>query len=334
LVVLVLAGEELDRPRLETLRLACELTAPRLVDLRAAEEWLPVRLWRLVLLRAADLFGPRHTALKLASACVLLVLALSLSLRGDLTVSAPLTVEGVHSYTHTAPVDSFLVEVRARPGDLVHEGAVLGRLDATEIQLEIAAQEAQYRIHKNQGSHLRQEGKEAESALAELEAEKTAVNLRWARTRLAMTELRASVTGYLVSEDMFPRLGQPVRRGQELFEVADTASLRVVLRVREEDIADLDRGGEAAPAAGEFTLTAYPSERIPFAVERIHPFATVTKGGNGFEVRGTIGQAPPSIALRPGMEGYAQVVAGRLSLLSLWTRKLANKVRLLCWEWL
>ena len=94
--------------------------------------------------------------------------------------------------------------------------------------MEIAALEAQLSIHQNQGNQHLQEGKDAEAAISRLEAERTSANLDWARKRMGMTELRSSVDGFLVSEDMTSRLGQPVRRGQELFEVTDTASLRIV----------------------------------------------------------------------------------------------------------
>ena len=41
-----------------------------------------------------------------------------------------------------------------------------------------------------------------------------------------------------------------------------------------------------------------------------------------------------TLALRPGMEGQARITAGEASLLSLWTRKAVNKLRLLMWRWL
>jgi len=334
IMLFMLDGETFTPRKLEALGLVCRLAAPRLRDLQLAEELPLKKAWRYILLRADDVFGPRRTALKLAAALAGLGLTFSLLVSGDIVVSAPLTVEGVHSYTHTAPMDSFLREVSARPGDQVRAGDVLGRLDATEIGLEIAALEAQLHINDSQADQFLQEGKDAEAAIAHLEAERTEANLAWARRRLAMTELKSSVDGFIVSEDMFPRLGQPVRRGQELFEVTDTASLRIVAHVDEADISDVSRALAEGEVRGEFTLTAYPDLRIPFTVERIHPFATVVGAGNGFEVRGRIDGPAVAPALRPGMEGHARITAGRAALLVLWTRKLVNRVRLLAWRWL
>ncbi|MCL1939746.1 MAG: HlyD family efflux transporter periplasmic adaptor subunit [Desulfovibrionaceae bacterium] len=336
IMLFMLEGESFTDHKLSALSLVCRLAAPRLRDLQLAEELPLKKAWRYFVLRSADIFGPRRTVLKLAASLIGIGLTLSLLVSGDIVVSAPLTIEGVHSYTHTAPMDSYLYEVLARPGDQVKAGDILGRLDATEIGLEMAALEAQQNIHESQADQYLQEGKDAEAAIARLEADRTAANLAWARQRLAMTELKSSVDGFLVSEDMFPRLGQPVRRGQELFEVTDTASLRVIVHVDESDISDINRTMAKGKVRGKFTLTAYPDVRIPFTVERIHPFAAVAGASNGFEVRGhiDIDAVPGSLVLRPGMEGHARIIAGETPLLALWTRKLVNKVRLIMWRWL
>lgn len=333
-LLLIMEGEALDPRKLDAITLACNLAAPRLHDLALCEEAPCKKLWRYCQLRSADIFGPRRTALKLAVAVAGILLTLSLLLRGEVVVVAPLTVEGVHTYTNTAPMDSYLREVLARPGDHVRKGQALGRLDATEVGMEIAALEAQLRIHQNQANQYLQEGKDAEAAISRLEAERTSANLDWARKRMGMTELRSSVDGFLVSEDMTSRLGQPVRRGQELFEVTDTASLRIVAHVAEDDVSDITDAMRKGEAGGEFTLTAYPDTPVPFVVERVHPFATVVGMTNGFDIWGSIGRMPASLSLRPGMEGYARIDTGTTPLLRLWTRKAVNKLRLFFWRWL
>jgi biotin carboxyl carrier protein len=324
---------ELGARRLDALSLVCRLSAPHLEDLRRAEEFFLLRFYRWFMLRSADLFGPRRTALKLASFLLGGGLALSLLLSGERIISAPLAVEGVFSYTHTAPMDGWLAEVTKRPGDAVTQGELLGRLDATEIQLEIASLEAQRNISVNRRLQFMQEGKDAETAIAQLETEKLTADLAWARRRLGMIELRSSVEGFVVSEDMYSRLGQPVRRGQELFEVTDTASLRIVMHVDESDFSELAAAQGEGPSGGEFTLTAYPSLHISFTVERIHPFAGVEGEANGFEVRGRIDDIPRGLTLRPGMEGHARIRAGSASYFTLWTRKLSDRIRLLWWRW-
>ena len=333
-LLLVMDGPASEPLRLDAVTLVCTLAAPRLHELALAEEMPLKKAWRYCLLRSADVFGPHRTALKLTVAAVGFLLTLSLLCRGEVEVVAPLTVEGVHTYTHTAPMDSYLREVLARPGDHVRRGQVLGKLDATEVGMEIAALDAQLSIHENQANQHLQEGKEAEATIARLEAERTAANLDWARQRRGMTELRSGVDGFLVSEDMTSRLGQPVRRGQELFEVTDTASLRIVAHVAEDDVSDVTRAMRAGEARGAFTLTAYPGQPVPFTVERVHPFATVVGTNNGFDIWGRLDDQPSTLELRPGMEGYARIATGSTPLLHLWTRKTVNKLRLFLWRWL
>ncbi len=326
---------------LSAIHLVGKLMTPSLHQLRLAEEMPLKKLWRYMRLRSEDIFGPRHTMLKLAGSILGILLGLSLFIEGKLTVSASMVIEGVHSYTHTAPMDSYLSQVFVRPGDEVKVGDVLGRLDATEINLEIAALEAQQNIHESQVSQFLQEGKDAEAAIARHEAERTKANLRWEQQRLAMTELKSNVEGFLISEDMLPRLGQPVQRGQALFEITDTASLRLVAHVTEEDISDITiaiaenkKIDSNKTVQGIFNLTAYPGVEIPFTVERVHPYATVIDERNGFEVRGRTTSIPPGIVLRPGMEGYAKMDVGKRPWLILLLRNLVNKIRLLWWRWI
>lgn len=315
------------------LSLIGRLAAPKLADVYAAQRPPLVRAWHWVLGRTADMFGPRRIALKLGLLVSGLLLATSLLFYGDITVHASTHIEGVYSYNHTAPMDSYLVEVNARPGDAVKKGDLLARLDDTELLREIDALHYQRDIYMSRFRQALQQGKTAEAEIVQLEAQRIAVNLRWAEERLLMTRLTSSVDGFIISEDLFPRLGQPVRRGQDLFEITDTADLRVVVRVDESDIPDINRARMAGNMHCVFTLTAYPDQRIGFAVERIHPFTSVEAGVNGFELRGRIIPGDADIFLRPGMEGHARLVCGRASLFSLATRKLANRIRMLWWSW-
>ncbi len=340
-LLLQMDRDEISPEEINAIQLIGTLLAPSLHQLHMAEELPLKKLWRYISIRSEDIFGPRRTMLKLASSVVGIALFLLIVIRGDLMVSASMAIEGVHTYTHTAPMDSYLSEVYVRPGDEVKKGSVLGRLDSTEINLEIAALAAEMDIHERQAHQYLQEGKDAEATISKQESARTKANLRWAEQRLAMTELKSSVEGFLISEDMLPRLGQPVRRGQELFEITDTASLRIVAHVSEEDITDIVRAlakskasdSEEKKVNGQFTLTAYPDMQISFYVERIHPYATVAENINGFEVRGKITEIPEGLVLRPGMEGHAKIVAGSEPWLVLLFRKFINKIRLFWWNW-
>ncbi len=334
-VLLILSDDSyMTNEFINSINLILKLSLTHLYHLYLAEE-LPIKkAWHYLLHKAEDIFGKRKTVLKLVSFFLAIFLLATLIIRGDLTISAPIVVEGVNSYTLTAPIDGYLAEVYVSPGDRVHIGDSLGMLDQSEINLEIAALEAQFEIYQNQTNQFLQEGKEVEANIASLEAKKTKANLEWAKERLIHTKLNSSVEGFVVSEDMKPRLGQPVQRGQDLFEITDTDAMRIVAHIDESDINDINKAMANKSIEAEFTLTAYPNLTIPFEIERVHPYSTIYENKNGFETRGKISpDLAEAISLRPGMEGYAKIYAGRAPLIYLWTRKIINRVRLVLWRW-
>ena len=131
----------------------------------------------------------------------------------------------------------------------------------------------------------------------------------------------------MVEGDLSQKLGAPVERGQVLFEVAPLESYRVVLQVDERDVADV-----AVGQRGTLLLSAFPSEPIPFAVEKITPVSSALEGRNYFRV-----EARPEGAggrLRPGMEGVGKIEIGRRRVIWIWTRQAIDWFRLALWSWL
>lgn len=316
-----------------TASLLGRLVAPKLADVYEEEKPPLRRAWQWLMLRSADVFGARRLALKLGALAISILLLLSFSIQGDMTVHAPTYIEGVYSYSHTAPLDSHLAEVNVRPGDAVKKGDILGRLDDAELTMEIESLLYQQDIYLSRYRQALQQGQTAEAEIVQLEAQKIGISLAWARQRHAMMRLVSRVDGFVISEDLYPRLGQPVRRGQDLFEITDTADLRVVVRVNENDIPDINTARKEKTLRGEFTLTAYPDVPIGFDVERIHPFTTVEDGVNGFEMEGRILPSATDVFLRPGMEGQARIVCGQASLFTLATRRIIHRIRTLWWRW-
>jgi hypothetical protein len=82
---------------------------------------------------------------------------------------------------------------------------------------------------------------------------------------------------------------------------------------------------------GAMVLTALPDASLPFVVNKITPVTTAKEGRNFFLVEARLGQA--SERLRPGMEGYAKVRAGRYKLFWIWTHSLIDWMRLKVWSW-
>jgi multidrug efflux pump subunit AcrA (membrane-fusion protein) len=145
--------------------------------------------------------------------------------------------------------------------------------------------------------------------------------------QLSRTDIAAPFDGVLVSGDLSQALGAPIERGQTLFEIAPLDAYRVVLQVDEHRVADLKAGQR-----GELALSSMPGERYAMTVSKITPVSTAREGRNFFRVEAQL-QPDDAARLRPGMEGVAKVTVDDRLLAWIWTRELANWVRLKAWTW-
>jgi RND family efflux transporter MFP subunit len=276
---------------------------------------------------AADLVGPRHVALKLTSAVIVLVVAFLALAKGDFRVTGDLTLEARVLRAAVAPFDGYILEAPVRAGDQVKEGDLLVLLDDRDIALE----RARY------ASQLEQLGKEYRQALAERDSSSvriTAARIDQIRAQhdlavdqLSRTRIQAPFDGIVVTGDLSQQLGSPVARGDLLFEVAPLDEYRPVLEVDERDIDEVAVGQK-----GQLVFSAFPDAPVGFSVEKITPVSSAKEGRNTFRVEARLDQTPER--LRPGMEGVAKVEVDRRRLLWIWTHEAVDWLRLALWSWL
>jgi hypothetical protein len=108
--------------------------------------------------------------------------------------------------------------------------------------------------------------------------------------------------------------------------LAPSDRFRVIVEVDERDIAQVVVG-----RSGTVALTALPWQALPLQVTRISPVARAVEGRNVFEVEAALLQRPAD--LRPGLQGHAQIAAGRAANGWRWTRRLVEAARLALWSW-
>ncbi|MGB5306040.1 MAG: HlyD family secretion protein, partial [Gammaproteobacteria bacterium] len=133
--------------------------------------------------------------------------------------------------------------------------------------------------------------------------------------------------GVVVSGDLSQSLGAPVGRGDVLFEVAPLDSYRLILRVEENGIQDLEVGQR-----GQLRLSGLPGENLPFTVERITPVSETDNKTNFFRVEARLLET--HALLRPGMEGVGKIGIGERKLIWVWTHRLLDWLHLWLWSWL
>jgi len=275
--------------------------------------------WRAILL------GPSQGGLKLAVAGIAVLALVLLFGHGTFRVTAETAIEGSVHRVVAAPFNGYVSEVAVRPGDKVHAGETIARLDDRDLRLErlkalALRDERSNQVRESMANHDRAQSRIASAQLAQTQAQLSLLD-----EQLSRTLLTAPFDGVIVRGDLSHSLGEAVERGQVLFEVAPLESYRVVLQVDERDIAAV-RAGQR----GELTLAANPGERLPFTVVAVTPVNSAREGRNVFRVEARLDALPER--LRPGMEGVAKIEIGRERLAWIWTRDLANWARLALWS--
>ena len=240
-------------------------------------------------------------------------------------VPARAALEGQMQRVIAAPFEGFVVEAPARAGQRVVKGALLARLDDRDLRLErskLTAERAQQQKKRDEAlaRHERAEQSVAAAQVAETQAKLDQVNERLARTRIV-----APFDGVLVSGDLSQAIGGPVEQGKTLFELAPLDGYRVVLKVDERDIREVQPG-----QPGVLVLAGMAAERLAFTVRHIS-VANAEEGQNLFRVEADL--AKPDTRLRPGMEGVGKVEAGQHPLLWIWSHRFVDWLRLNIWRY-
>ena len=290
---------------------------------------------RLILRKIADsiweqlkrLLGPHYFGRKLATLVFVAVAAFFATYTDEYRVTSPAILEGEVQRTIVAPFDGYLASQSARPGEVVQEGQVLAALDDRDLALERLRWSTTRRQRATEYDRALAEGDRAQAHIAQAQIEQAEAQVELLDEQLARTQIRAPFAGVVVSGDLTQSVGATLQRGQELFKIAPLDAYRVILKVDEGDIGDVDQGD-----VGTLRLASLPDDDLAYKVERITPIAEQAEGRNFFRVEARLTEV--SGRLRPGMEGVGKTDVDRRLLISIWTRKLVNWVRLTAWKWL
>ncbi len=318
-----------DRPmgleEIEPLRLTCELCMARLANLYDQDQWFGAKAAAAARRGLAVLIGPKHTWLKVAAMLVFAAMVFLVFAKGDYRAEAPFVLEATQQQVIPAPFDGFLKTVSVAPGDTVVAGeTVLAGLDTSELRLQLAAAGAERLAYLKQAAAAMRDGKTAHAQIARAEADKVTAKVHLLEHRIDKARIVSPIAGCVVIGDLKRQIGAPVKAGKVLFEIALLESLRGELSVPEDQIAEV-----RLKQHGELATASYPDRRLRFVVEHINPVAEVVDQGNVFKVRVQLLETRPW--MRPGMEGVAKITIGRRRYVWLWTRKLANWLRMKLW---
>jgi multidrug resistance efflux pump len=271
------------------------------------------------------LVGPRHVGRKLAVILIVLTIIFFGFARGEFKVTADATLEGSVKRTIAAPFRGYIREARARHGDTVKEGTLLCTLDEKDLRLErtsLAGQENQFLKQHQEAIALHDPAK---ANVIKAQLDQIVAQIALADLKLGRTNIKAPFDGILLSGDLSQKLGSVVEQGDTLFEIAPLTGYRLILQVDESEILYVKEGQK-----GNLMLSAVP-DKFSFVVQKITPMTTAIEGKNCFRVEAGLESA--SAKLRPGMEGVGKISIDRRMLISIWTLKLRNWLRLWWWSW-
>jgi hypothetical protein len=262
----------------------------------------------------------------LAVAGVAAVLGLLAVLPRASEVAAPMVLQPERAQSVTAPFDGILEASAAQPGDSVRGGVTpLARLQTRELELELTSARARAANDRREATVARAAGQPAQEQIALLSAQRADAQVAMLEHRLRLADIRAPADGVILAGDLRRSLGQPVGRGQLLFEIALGGPLRAEILVLDEH-APAVRPGQIVRLAP----AAEPNRRRQAVVERVRPMAELVDGRNVFRVIARLEDTQQD-GLRPGMEGWARIETGRTTWLAWLLRDPVRWLRRQLW---
>lgn len=202
-----------------------------------------------------------------------------------------------------APFEGTLEKSFVEPGESVRVGQLLARMDAREIQWELAGLNAEHsRALKERDGHMaKQDISAAEISRFDMERLQNRRDLLTHRSE--HLEIRSPLTGLVITGDLKRSEGVPLKTGDRLFEIAPLDQMLVEVAIPEPDIRHVSDAQQVT-----VLLDAFPNETLTGKVKRIHPRSEVRDEQHVFIAEVELDAAHDR--LRPGMKGAAKISAG------------------------
>lgn len=306
-------------------RVAADLVAPRLADLKRDDRWFGARWADRARGGLARFVGVRHTWVKLLAVGVLVGILVLAFGKKMYRVEAPFLLRTDEVRFLHAPFDGYVESVHVQIGDRLSAGQVLLRFDTADLRLEEASAAAEQTRYRREAEKALAGEALAEMRVARSLAKQADARLQIVRHRLAQAEVKSPFDAVLVEGDFQEKVGAPVRGGDPLFHLARLEGMHIRCEVRERDIHEVREG-----QTGRIAFASRPETRFPFVVERIEPQAETRPDGNVFELHGRV-EADAVDWWRPGMSGVARIDIEKRNLFWIFTHRTTDWLRLRLW---
>lgn len=311
--------------------LTAEAAAAALGSLLHEKRLLERSLWAFTadLLReqARHMLGAGYLGRKITALVLTFLVVFFSFATGDFRVQARAEVQGRLVRSISAPLDGNIQEQFFRAGDRVQEGQVLARLDDRDMRIELLRIQTDIRRFEGEYDKALSERNATEARIAAASIAESEAREALLSAQVERSEIKAPFEAIVIAGDLSQALGSPVRRGEELFQLAPLESYRVRLEVNENDLDEI-----AAEQVGDLVLASLPGERFKVRVMQIIPSLEASEGENVAIVEAEVIEGGEQI--RPGMQGIAKVYVEDRLLIDIWTRPILDWFRLALWRWL
>lgn len=288
------------------LELASSSLASRVPQLIRLSQSLP----QLVYSRAKQFVAARSTKFWLLAATLFLAIGL---VPTPYRVAVECEVQPAIRKIITAPFDGRLKQMPIEEGTEVQANQILVAFDGRELELELEQAEANLHQQEKTRDGLMAAHDIGKMRMAELEIESLQSQLAALRYRQEKLSVRSPVSGVVLSSPYEQCDGQPVSKGEALFEVAPLDKLLFELAIPQNEIERLREGQHCT-----IRLNAFPGRKWQGRVQTIHPqsewkneesvfVAEVCLNANGFTPRpGMVGNATVDCESAPLLWNYIQ----------------------------
>lgn len=276
---------------------------------------------------ARGILGPWYWKLKLALLVSVIALVVASITPSQKRPSFTAVIEAQERQIVSAPYDGFLAEAPFRLGDEVQGGEIIVAFEEADLRLELAQTQAE---QAETAAELQTAQAQRDAARARLLMSRIAqgdVQIDLLERRLDLARTRAERSAVIVGGDAWRRVGDRVRLGEPLLELAASDSFRVRAFVDEDWIAELPQ-----QAAATLLLSAYPNIPMEVKVEGIGRDPSIQDGQNTFPVWLTF-QSPPEVRVLDGMRGVVRIYVGQRTVLQAYSRSLQRWALRTAWRW-
>lgn len=273
------------------------------------------------------LFGKTAWKLKLALLFLLVLAAIAALIPATERPAFTARIEAEDRQIISAPYDGFLADAPFRSGDRVAAGDVLVRLDDADLRLQLAQRRSEQAEIESQLQTARAQRDSATIRQLETRIEQGAIALSLLDRQIAQAQFAADRPLLVIGGDAWRRVGDRVRLGEPLVEVASPDRFHLRAFVDEDWIAAMADG-----TAGTAVLTAFPTRPIAVRLVSIGRDAAMVDGRYTFPVVLEF-DTPPDLALLDGMRGVVRLDLAQGSLLWVYTRGVRRWVDRLIWRW-